>query len=228
MPITYETVMPWGRCFDEYRRMFDLQDLDFEREILGCGDGPAAFNAGMRKRGRRVTSADPLYRFSRDLIEQRIAEIYDVVIEQTRSNSQLFRWVEPIDSIDALGQTRMAAMQEFLDDYERGLAEQRYVDAELPMLPFADGRFDLVLCSHFLFMYSDHLDLEFHLQSIGEMLRVGKEVRLFPIVDCNAQTSPHLAPVITWFGRENEVERVTVNYEFQIGGNEMLLIRPRS
>jgi hypothetical protein len=57
---------------------------------------------------------------------------------------------------------------------------------------------------------------------------VGKEVRIFPIVDCNAQTSPHLEPVMAQFSDENQVERVTVNYEFQIGGNEMLRIRPRS
>jgi hypothetical protein len=228
MTITYENIMPWGRSFEEYRRMFDLQDLDLERVIFGCGDGPAAFNAGMRKRGHRVTSADPLYHFPRKLIEQRIAEIYDVVIEQTRSNHHLFRWVEPIDSVDALGRTRMAAMQDFLDDYEQGLAEKRYVDAELPMLPFADASFDLVLCSHFLFLYSDQLDLEFHVRAVGEMLRVGNEVRIFPIVDCSAQISPHLEPVMTQFSRDNEVERVTVKYEFQIGGNQMLVIRRRT
>ena len=59
MSLTYETVVPWGRSFDEYRRMFDLSAQDLELRILGCGDGPAAFNASMRQRGGRVVSCDP-------------------------------------------------------------------------------------------------------------------------------------------------------------------------
>ncbi len=225
MPITYEKVMPWGRSFDEYSRMFNLKDSDLERKILGCGDGPAAFNARMRKRGHRVTSADPLYRFGRETIQQRIHATYDVVLEQTRNNSHLFRWVAPIDSVDALGQARMAAMQEFLDDYAQGLTEQRYVEAELPTLPFADKHFDLVLCSHLLFMYSDNLDLDFHLRGIDEMLRVSNEVRIFPVLDCNGRTSSYLAPAMARFTDGGTVELVTVPYEFQIGSNHMLTIR---
>ena len=40
-----DQVVPWGRSFDEYRRMFALTDADLSRVILGCGDGPASFNA---------------------------------------------------------------------------------------------------------------------------------------------------------------------------------------
>jgi hypothetical protein len=48
-------------------------------------------------------------------------------------------------------------MQVFLNDYEQGKAEGRYVDAELPTLPFADKTFDIALCSHLLFVYSVQL-----------------------------------------------------------------------
>jgi hypothetical protein len=34
-------VIPWGRSFDEYRRMFALTDGDLAARVLGCGDGPA-------------------------------------------------------------------------------------------------------------------------------------------------------------------------------------------
>jgi SAM-dependent methyltransferase len=224
MPISYESVVPWGRSFDEYTRMFALRQNDFQRSILGCGDGPAAFNAGMRTRGYRATSVDPLYRFSRREIEQRIRETYEIVISQTRNNSHLFRWVSPIDSVDALGAARVAAMHEFLQDYDAGRIEGRYVEGELPSLPFSDGQFDLVLCSHFLFLYTDNLTRAFHLRGIDEMLRVGREVRVFPIVDANARTSVHLAPVMVHFAQTYKVDLVTVDYEFQIGGHSMLRI----
>jgi len=34
MPIAYEQVLPWGRSFDEYRRMFDLSDGDLARRVI--------------------------------------------------------------------------------------------------------------------------------------------------------------------------------------------------
>jgi hypothetical protein len=34
-------VIPWGRSFEEYRRMFALTDEDLAGRILGCGNGPA-------------------------------------------------------------------------------------------------------------------------------------------------------------------------------------------
>ena len=46
-----------------------------------------------------------------------------------------------------------------------GRADGRYVEAELPTLPFADRSFDLALCSHLLFLYSVQLGEEFHRDS---------------------------------------------------------------
>jgi hypothetical protein len=43
MPLT--EIVPWGRSFDEYRAMFALSEGDLGGRILGCGDGPASFNA---------------------------------------------------------------------------------------------------------------------------------------------------------------------------------------
>jgi hypothetical protein len=45
MAIQYPDIKPWGRSFDEYVRMFSLTHADIKRQILGCGDGPASFNA---------------------------------------------------------------------------------------------------------------------------------------------------------------------------------------
>jgi hypothetical protein len=42
---TLDKVVPWGRSFDEYVRMFDLTPADLGKRILGCGDGPASFGS---------------------------------------------------------------------------------------------------------------------------------------------------------------------------------------
>lgn len=224
MPIAYEQVLPWGRSYDEYVKMFGLGDAELATSIVGCGDGPAAFNAAMHRKGRRVVSVDPIYQFDRDRVAARIAEVTDVILEQTLQNRHLFHW-NVIRDIDELRQLRRRAMSEFLDDFPQGLAEGRYVAAELPSLPFQDKCFDLALCSHFLFLYSDQLDLSFHIQSIDEMLRVAAEVRIFPVVDVNTNPSPHLEEVMRYFGRHGQACLTSVDYEFQKGANQMLLIR---
>jgi len=59
---TLDKVVPWGRSFDEYRRMFALTDTDRSVKIVGCGDGPANFNAEATRPGATVISCDPTYR----------------------------------------------------------------------------------------------------------------------------------------------------------------------
>src|SRR6185436_7819479 len=144
---TLDAVVPWGRSFDEYRRMFALTDADRSARILGCADGPASFNADATRGGMRVTSCDPLYRCDAPQIRERIAATFDEMIDQTRRNAGEFVWTSEIPSVDALAGVRTAAMNLFLDDYDVGRRDGRYVDAELPSLPFADGEFDLALCS---------------------------------------------------------------------------------
>src|SRR4051812_23442145 len=125
MTFAYETIVPWGRTFDEYRRMFALSVDDLKGRFLGCGDGPAAFNATLSRDGGRVVSCDPLYQFTVQQIRARIDVTYKNVIEQPRRDQHKFVW-ESIPSVDALGEIRMAAMTDFLADYEQGKAEGRY------------------------------------------------------------------------------------------------------
>jgi ubiquinone/menaquinone biosynthesis C-methylase UbiE len=53
-------------------------------------------------------------------------------------------------------------MEKSLEDFPEGLKQNRYIPGELPSLPFDEKEFDLALCSHFLFLYTDNLSLEFH------------------------------------------------------------------
>ncbi len=148
---TLDKVVPWGRSYDEYCRMFALTSADLQSHILGCADGPASFNAISTLRGGSVVSCDPLYAFAAPQIRRRIAETALDILEQTRRNHNEFVWTS-IQSLDELQRVRMDAMEQFLADYETGKSQGRYIDAGLPELPFADHSFDLALCSHFLFL----------------------------------------------------------------------------
>jgi hypothetical protein len=224
MQLTINSAYPWGRSFDEYRRMFRLADGDLGQRILGCADGPASFNATMHRLGRRVVSCDPLYRHGAGEIRARIDAVCPELVEMAGRERHRFVW-DVIRSPEELGRVRMAAMREFLDDYDAGRRAGRYVAAALPNLPFADRSFDLALCSHFLFLYSDEFSVDDHRRSMLEMCRVAGEVRIFPLLDMRGRRSEHVGPVLEALrgqGLEAHLERVP--YEFQKGGNEMMRI----
>jgi hypothetical protein len=227
LSFTLEHVIPWGRSFDEYLRMFALTEEELESTILGCADGPASFNAEASRRGWNVVSCDPLYRFDAMQIQERIAAVYDDVIDQVRLSAGDFVW-SSIGSIDELGRIRMAAMTEFLADFPSGKTAGRYIDAELPRLPFADNSFALALSSHFLFLYTTQLGREFHRAAVREMCRVAREVRIFPLLALDGQTSPFVADILeACRGSGWDVAVEAVAYEFRRGGNQMLRIRTR-
>ncbi len=220
-------VVPWGRTFEEYERMFALSAADVTRSILGCGDGPASFNAEGTQRGLHITSVDPLYAATRAQIAQRIAETTPDIIAQLQENKNAFVW-DYFSSVETLVAMRIRAMETFLSDYDAGRAAERYLEAALPTLPFADGAFDLALCSHLLFLYSDHLSSSFHCDAITEMMRVAHEVRVFPLITLAGKPSPHLNTVINTAQRAGWLAQLeSVAYEFQRGGDTMLrLTRP--
>ena len=224
MGINYKDIVPWGRSFDEYVKMFSLTPTDLDLKILDCGGGPSSFNSEMASLGKNVTSIDPIYDLSVDDLKMRIDETYDDVISQTRQNVDKFIWKD-ISSVEELGLIRMAAMKQFLDDYEQGKIEGRYIYGQLPSLLFSDKEFDIALSSHFLFLYSSNLSLDFHRKAINELVRVGTEVRIFPLVDVNIVPSPyveHIRKELEKMGYRVSLE--VVDYEFQKGGNKMLRI----
>jgi hypothetical protein len=199
--------------------MFALGDADLAGRTLGCGDGPAGFNAEATARGHAVVSCDPIYAFSAAEVEQRVKDCYGDVIAQVRRDPGAFVWDHFRDP------DRLAAMRRFLADFDRGKAEGRYVSASLPRLPFGGGQFDLALVSHLLFLYSDQLDFEFHRAAVEELLRVAREVRLFPLLTLEGRPSPHVWPIRTHFaGKGLRAEVCVVPYEFQRGGNQMLRV----
>ncbi len=222
--MTLEKIVPWGRNLSEYVVMFSLTKDDLDSKILGCGDGPSSFNTEVDLNDGSVVSVDPLYAYSKKEIMQRIDEISEEVMEQVVKNKDNFVW-KMISSPGMLYEMRIEAMTEFLMDYNEGKEEGRYIEGELPELSFEDEQFDLALSSHFLFLYSEHMDEAFHLKSIVEMLRVAKEVRVFPLIDLKGEKSIHIEGVIRELGSLGyETSIVKTAYEFQKGGDEMLRI----
>jgi hypothetical protein len=219
-----ESVVPWGRSLDEYIGMFALSPADLQRKILDCGGGPASFNAEMTTRGYSVVSCDPIYQFSVSEIEQRVQATYAAIVEGVRANRDRYVWCS-IESPDQLGEIRMSAMRQFLADFPTGLRSGRYVVDQLPTLSFHSKQFDLALCGHLLFTYSEQLSAEFHLSAIQELCRVANEVRIFPILDISGEVSPILPSVLEELPQQGYSLKIKpVPYEFQRGGNQLLQI----
>jgi len=204
--------------------MFALGRAELSGRILGCGDGPSSFNAHASRRGIRVVSCDPIYQFSTAEIRGRIRKVVPEILRQLRENADDYCW-DRFSSPEALCRRRLEAMNDFLEDFTNGKKEGRYLEASLPRLPFGTQTFDLAISSHLLFTYSSHLSLEFHLESILELCRVAREVRIFPQLDISRRESPHREPLVReltacGFG----VESIRVDYEFQKGSNAYLRI----
>ncbi len=225
MGLKLESVIPWGRSLAEYIRMFNLTPDDLQLKILDCGGGPASFNIEMTRLGYNVISCDPVYQFSNHEIRERIQKTYQKVIDGLQANLDSYVWQE-IQSPEDLGQIRMSAMEKFLEDLPQGIQQGRYLTAELPVLPFKTQQFDLALCSHFLFTYSDFFSEDFHLASIVELCRVAAAVRIFPLLNISGEVSPVLQPVMEKLKAQGySVEIQPVPYEFQKDGNQMLQIK---
>ncbi|MEM6597448.1 MAG: SAM-dependent methyltransferase [Cyanobacteria bacterium P01_C01_bin.69] len=224
MAMQLDQVVPFGRSFDEYVRMFLLSEADLQCSILSVADGPASFNAEGMERGYRIQSCDPLYAFGADEIKVRFNAVVDGIIEQVENTADSWVWSYHA-SPAALKAHRVEVMERFCEDYEQGRQEGRYRVGALPKLDYADACYDIGLSSHFLFLYSEQLDLDFHVGAIADMLRICKEVRIFPLLTLAQKRSPYVASVMAQLkqaGYETRIE--TVDYELQLGGNEMLRI----
>jgi len=179
----------------------------------------------MQQNGGNVVSLDPIYCYQAEEIESRFKAVVDDIIEQVKASPDDWVWTYHA-SADTLRESRERALRLFLQDYQSDSAKTRYICGELPNLDFADDSFELALCSHLLFLYSDHLGFKTHLASIRQMLRVAKEVRLFPLLTLAGEQSPFVDPIIDSLMQDGyRVAIEPVDYEFQKGANAMLKVR---
>ncbi|HVV77206.1 MAG TPA: methyltransferase domain-containing protein [Mycobacteriales bacterium] len=214
-----------ARSFDEYVAMFDLTAEDLARSMLDCPGGAASFTAEARALGASVVAVDPVYSASPAWLAGHAVEEAVRGNRHTATSVDSFAWTFFADIEDHL-ERRTTSARVFGDDLIANPSV--YVAGSLPRLPFRDASFDLVLSSHLLFMYADRLDTDFHVAAVHEMARVARrEVRIFPLIsDSGSDTGALLDTIreaVETSGYSTLIRRTP--YEFQKGGNEMLVVR---
>jgi hypothetical protein len=216
----------FGRTLDEYTRFFALDPAKLRKcAVLDVAGGPSSFTVEASRRGIDAVAVDPLYDRSCAALVAQIQQDYEKMFRQMQAKPQLFR-LKAFRSLAEAEADRRSAAQWFLADYEGNGRHGRYVRGALPLLPFLDGAFDLVLCAHLLFIYAAQFDFEWHLAACTELARVsGGEVRIHPV--CGPGGRPYaelerLRRELSAQGVDSEV--VPVDYEFFAGGNRTLVL----
>ncbi len=220
-----ERIVFIGRTFEEYLDMFSLSEETMKgKRILDCPAGACSFTAVGNKSGFDITACDIAYYYSSDDLKNKGLRDLEHTMENMEKARGNFKW-DYFKNVEGLKKHRFSAFKNCTDDMAK--SNDRYIPAVLPALPFLDDEFDICLSAHFLFMYDDRLDYEFHLKTIKELLRVSKEeIRIFPLVNLEGKRYEHLDELIRYFeDKGNTVEEIKVPYEFQAKANSMLRIK---
>lgn len=174
------------RSYEEYVRMFACHpESEPSARILDVAGGASSFAADARRRGLTAVSADPLY--SRNPEEMAVygEQELEEAAGKLANLFHKFDW-SYYGSHEEHTRRRRESLRLFLEDYAERYGTEAYVPASLPNLPFEDGSFTHVFCSHFLFLYAEQLTYEFHLEALLELARVckpGGQVRVYPLLD---------------------------------------------
>lgn len=185
----FHKVLFFGRTLCEYLGMFNVEIAKLKgQRVLDCPAGPASFVAECRQQGIQAVGCDPMYGEDKSTLSALIEREREECLARQARVRHLFDEEKPVDDYRS---AKLAAFERFIEDYDTGLKEGRYMRAGLPELPFSDAAFDLALSSNFLFLYSDYqeggmlidspFNYEFHLKAVLELLRVAKDVRIYPL-----------------------------------------------
>lgn len=213
-----------ARSFEEYRDFFALGAQDLRGSILDCPGGASDFTARACGLGADAVAVDPVYADPAEEVARRALTELDRGSLHTAAGRDRYRW-DRFGDLEGHRRVRAASAERFGDDLRRH--PRRYRAGSLPRLPFPARTFDLVLSSHLLFTYSRRLSLAFHLEALLELHRVARrEVRIFPLLDQGGAPLPALRGDLRQAlqVRRIPVEIRRVAYEFQRGGNEMLVL----
>lgn len=217
-----KSVLLLGRGLSEYTDMFNLKDDELaEKRILDCAAGVSSFRSEMKRRGFDVTAVDPIYSRKPDEIEALAEESFK---RHRRFHGDFLSGIK-VKGVP-LEDYRRVVFREFLSDYRKDPGG--YIAGELPHLPFSDLQFDLVLSANLLFLYEEKLGYRFHVEAVREMLRVGREVRIFPVSNIHRRRrSLYLQGIMEEFA-DHEILIQRVPYHEDTICNEMLIIKSKS
>lgn len=205
------------RAFKEYEAMFRLDEADLRAgSVLDVAGGGSSFTAHLRGMGIDAYAADPFYA---GVTEQVIAEAekeIEISSAKIAANAASFDW-SFYGSPEQHRKLRERSLKLFAEDFRREGAQERYIPAALPNLPFADDSFSLVVCSHFLFLYADAFDERFHEAAIDELLRVLKpegQLRIYPLVSLKWEPVAYLPDLIERLKGRAEAEFIPTGLPF--------------
>ncbi|WP_116189960.1 class I SAM-dependent methyltransferase [Paenibacillus taihuensis] len=194
------------RSFEEYVRMFDLEDVDLHAcgKLLDIAAGASSFTADACERGLDAYAVDPRYAKLSEQLAAEAREEIDVSTAKLMSVGGKYD-LSYYGSFEQHRAGRIRSLESFAAQYSRDEErKKRYLAGSLPSLPYSDGEFGIVLCSHFLFLYEDQFDYEFHLRAVMEMIRVCKPggiVRIYPIVSLRWEPYSELERLRSDLGR---------------------------
>jgi hypothetical protein len=220
-----------SRSAAEYHAMFDLTPGELATiSVLDCCAGGSSFAAetngtnGSNGSNARVLAVDPAYAVPRRALAARVRAGLTEGGRIIDAHADRFEWGW-YGTPERRAQMRTTAARRFLTDLDDHPG--RYLAAALPDLPFADGSFELVLCSHALFTWSDVLDAAWHRAALDELLRVTRrEIRVYPLVVLGTGRQVDFLEPLRFHlhaaGHRSHLRPVA--YRFQRGANKMLVI----
>lgn len=232
----FQKVNFFGRNLREYGDMFSLRMDEWRgKRILDSNSGPASFVAEGTALGYEVVGCDPQYGDDFDALSvfgrQEFQAAYQFIAEKGHEKLDL----RGGHRTDEYREMRNRVLATFVKDYPQGRRAGRYVTARLPVLPFPDNSFDLALSANLLFLYSaaqfggslpsSTLDFFFHFESVMELLRVAREVRVYPLHGSHVSRHEFLSPLLKELeivGRHHEI--VPVTYQDIAGAAQMLRV----
>jgi hypothetical protein len=228
--IDLPSVSFFGRSLAEYTQFFALEIPALRgRDVLDVAAGPSSFTAEACARKINAVAVDPHYGSPLEVLSSQVESDYEHMFSEIRKKRRMIR-LKTFASLDAAEMDRRGAAERFLADYEAHFIHNRYICGSLPLLPFFDGTFDLVLSAHLLFTYAKRFDFDWHLAACRELVRVSAdEVRIHPLCGLDGKPYPGLPRLrreLREAGIASEVR--TLDYEFFVGASSMLVLRRKA
>lgn len=215
----------WSHSLKNYVLMFDLNTSEFCQPILDMAAGASTFNIEMTNQGYKVISCDPIYKTPPENITETVNHLIDHLASKIEQTQDRYQWGLQYRNPAELERQQRDMAEIFIRDYAKGLKEKRYVSDSLPTLSFEDYQFHYALCANFIFDGHYANDVNFQLQSLREMARVAREVRIFPLLDPAGNISANLGPILAQLQLEGYgVEIRQVPYQLLKKGNAMLRV----
>ncbi len=215
----FSEITLWGKNLEESKNMFGLTASDLEKKIAGFADGASSLNCELTRMGKSIISLDPVYSFPKSHLEACFNKVFKqslVYIKELPGKEQA--------KLKKIESARKRTAKLFLEDYETGKKEGRYIQYSLPQkTAFANLSFDLGLCSNFILLYEE-LGIDFHLAALTEMLRVCREVRIFPVINTFGHISTILPPLTRYFENFFKIDFVSVSCGYEQYQYKMLKI----